>query len=94
MTTTTLPLYDDDLKALIRATTGDEPCHAMPHLWISDEGTPAWQSLHDQSTAKALCAECPIRNLCADYALTHPDEEGVWGGLTTDERAQLRDAAA
>jgi len=36
--------------------------------------------------AKALCADCPVKRACLDDALTH-GEEGIWGGLTKDERS-------
>ena len=39
--------------------------------------------------AKAVCAGCPIREACLEFALEHP-QAGVWGGLTADERGRLR----
>ena len=36
--------------------------------------------------AKSLCAECPIRNDCLQYAVEAGEEWGVWGGLTSRER--------
>jgi len=35
--------------------------------------------------AKAVCADCPVKQECLDEAIAH-GEEGVWGGLTKDER--------
>jgi WhiB family transcriptional regulator, redox-sensing transcriptional regulator len=44
----------------------------------------------DAVEAKALCATCPVREECLDYALTmSPAPEGVWGGLTRIERHRL-----
>lgn len=40
--------------------------------------------------AKKICATCPVRNECLDYAMTTGQEYGVWGGLTEDERHELR----
>lgn len=37
---------------------------------------------------KKLCAGCPVRDECLDWALVH-EEEGIWGGLTEKERARL-----
>lgn len=34
------------------------------------------------------CNTCPIRNFCLSYALVH-DEEGVWGGMTKNQRDSL-----
>lgn len=41
------------------------------------------------ATAKLLCAACPVRKRCRDYALEH-EEFGVWGGTTPEERDELR----
>ena len=38
--------------------------------------------------AKAICAGCPERVACLDYALKHP-QLGIWGGLNEVERARL-----
>jgi WhiB family transcriptional regulator, redox-sensing transcriptional regulator len=36
--------------------------------------------------AKAVCADCRVRQLCLDYALSTRQVHGVWGGLTEEER--------
>ena len=38
--------------------------------------------------AKRVCAVCPVRELCLEYALFHNIEHGVWGGAS--ERARRR----
>lgn len=40
--------------------------------------------------ARAICAGCPVREPCRSWAVAHPEELGVWGGLTEDERSRLR----
>ncbi|MFC9700880.1 WhiB family transcriptional regulator [Streptomyces sp. NPDC056943] len=40
--------------------------------------------------AKAICLACPIRVRCGDYALSHDERWGVWGGLSERERRRLR----
>ncbi len=40
--------------------------------------------------AKALCAECPVREDCLTSAYTQ--EFGVWGGTTATERKKMRAA--
>ncbi|MGW1895388.1 WhiB family transcriptional regulator [Streptomyces sp. NPDC002004] len=40
--------------------------------------------------AKRVCALCPIRTACLDYALAHDERFGVWGGLSEKERLGLR----
>jgi WhiB family redox-sensing transcriptional regulator len=40
--------------------------------------------------AKAICAQCPVRAECLEFAVTTNQEFGVWGGLTEDERRVVR----
>jgi WhiB family redox-sensing transcriptional regulator len=40
--------------------------------------------------AKAICASCPVRKECLEFALQTRQEDGVWGGLTETERRRLR----
>ncbi len=52
----------------------DLPCQlADPELWFSER--PAELEL-----AKALCAECPVRQSCFAGALRRGEYCGVWGG--------------
>jgi hypothetical protein len=48
----------------------------------------------ETAVAKAVCRHCPIRAACLAYALATapdytPDLDGVWGGLTAEERVPL-----
>jgi WhiB family transcriptional regulator, redox-sensing transcriptional regulator len=43
----------------------------------------------DAAEAKAICAECPVRQACLEHALAHREREGVWGGTTERERRRL-----
>lgn len=36
--------------------------------------------------ALAICASCPVRPECLDYALEAGERFGVWGGLTEKQR--------
>lgn len=40
--------------------------------------------------AKAICAACPVRELCLGYALATNQSDGVWGGLDAGERRRMR----
>jgi WhiB family redox-sensing transcriptional regulator len=44
------------------------------------------------SLAKRICARCPVREACLEWALAG-ERWGVWGGLTEAERSALRGAA-
>lgn len=40
--------------------------------------------------ALAVCASCPVRAACLDFALRTRQHDGVWGGLTESERRRVR----
>lgn len=39
--------------------------------------------------AKAICAQCPVRRQCLEWALETHQPHGVWGGLDEQERERL-----
>ena len=43
--------------------------------------------------AKRVCLACEVRAECLEYALTHDERFGIWGGLSERERRRLRRAA-
>ncbi len=50
------------------------PCRVNdPELWFAE-------SPQDVEFAKALCASCPVRDLCLRSALQRREPWGVWGG--------------
>ena len=46
----------------------------------------------DEATrpAKEVCAGCPVREECLDYALRNGERHGVWGGTSERERRRMR----
>ena len=40
--------------------------------------------------AKKICARCPVRAECLEYALKNDERFGIWGGLSERERRRLR----
>jgi len=40
--------------------------------------------------AKAMCATCPVRVECLEYALDNDERFGIWGGLSERERRKLK----
>jgi WhiB family transcriptional regulator, redox-sensing transcriptional regulator len=67
-----------------RAACRDED----PELFfpLSDQGPGARQA----DEAKAVCARCPVRERCLEYALDNGLDHGIFGGLTETERRGLR----
>ena len=43
----------------------------------------------DADVAKSICAECPVRESCLEYALANRERDGVWGGATERERRRM-----
>ncbi len=50
---------------------------------------PKRERLSRESSAKAVCAACPVISACRDHALEHGELYGVWGGLGEVERREL-----
>ena len=42
------------------------------------------------ATALAVCATCPVREACLEFALVTRQDDGIWGGLTETERRRVR----
>lgn len=38
---------------------------------------------------KKICAGCPVRTECADWAFEHGEETGIWGGLSQYDRRRI-----
>lgn len=43
--------------------------------------------------AKAICARCPVRLPCLEFALEIREPHGIWGGLSESERRALIERA-
>lgn len=56
-----------------------------PEAFFPEKGQPT-------RPAKAVCGRCPVAAECLEYALTHDERFGVWGGLSERERRRLRQA--
>ena len=76
-----MPEYDDWRH---RAACRDQD----PELFfpVSDIGPGARQT----EQAKAVCARCPVRAQCLEYALDNALDHGIYGGTTESERRTLR----
>lgn len=61
--------------------------NADPELFFPISATAA--SRGDIGRAKQICASCPVNSPCLRYALAHRQEQGIWGGLTDEERRSL-----
>ncbi|MFZ0666484.1 MAG: WhiB family transcriptional regulator [Acidimicrobiales bacterium] len=39
--------------------------------------------------AQRICADCPVKSLCLEYALQNRVDHGVWGGASERERRRI-----
>lgn len=60
---------------------------AEPELFFPISATAASRAQVRQ--AKLICASCPVRPDCLRYALDNRQEQGIWGGLTEEERRRV-----
>jgi len=56
---------------------------ADPDLFFPQRGESA-------EPAREICARCPVREACLDYALRNAITHGIWGGVSERERRALR----
>ena len=54
-----------------------------PDLFHPSEG-------QSTAAARAVCATCPVRPECLDWALRNGERFGVWGGTSERERRRMR----
>lgn len=40
--------------------------------------------------AKTICAGCVVRTECLEFALSHDQTYGIWGGTTAEDRQRAR----
>jgi WhiB family redox-sensing transcriptional regulator len=66
------------LWAACRQTDGE--------LFFSTDGERGSTKRRRERAAKAVCAVCPVRDECANYAIGNHERYGVWGGLSEHER--------
>jgi len=39
--------------------------------------------------ARTICASCPVREMCLEYAIETGQQHGIWGGLDPEERRKV-----
>jgi WhiB family redox-sensing transcriptional regulator len=57
------------------------------------EFEPKEERVARERKAKAICATCPVRVECLDYAIRIHEPHGIWGGLNELERRVLMNRA-
>jgi WhiB family transcriptional regulator, redox-sensing transcriptional regulator len=62
---------------------------AHPDLFFGPEHEGVRAREIRQAQAKALCATCPVRAECLEFALERSEVYGIWGGLNGKERRDV-----
>lgn len=44
----------------------------------------------DYEVAKEVCAGCPVKEPCLEFALAGGEKYGIWGGMSERQRRRLR----
>src|SRR3984957_17146869 len=61
---------------------------ADPDLFFPISATdPATRQI---ARAKTICAACRVQQECLEFALTHEQNYGIWGGTTAEDRRRAR----
>ena len=63
-------------------------CRDIDTSWFFPDGDAVGDA--DVAAALAVCASCPVRDECLEFALTTRQDDGIWGGTTEAERKRIR----
>jgi|GEM_PF-2576474 WhiB family redox-sensing transcriptional regulator len=81
----TVDVFSSWLAASWRARTA---CSGMdPDLFFPERG-----DVLGVARAKAICLGCPVTAECLRYALEAKEKQGIWDGLSGQERRAIRSA--
>ena len=69
---------------------GGVVCEQVPFAFFYDDEELRTDERYKVKIAKEICAECPVKMLCLEYALDANEQFGIWGGTTFKERKQIR----
>lgn len=65
---------------------GEVPCQGEAHIFaLAGDAAERWAIAY----AKIVCRGCPVKKDCREYALSHREQWGIWGGLTEDARKAI-----
>ncbi len=56
--------------------------HESPSVFFPSDGVGV-------EVARRVCAGCPVKGLCLEYALANGIDHGVWGGASERERRRI-----
>jgi hypothetical protein len=66
--------------------SGPVPCEALPEVFFPEDFLTKDMKEQAAQMAQKLCATCPVRFECFEYAIVAKERFGVWGGTLPSER--------
>ena len=80
-------IRNDELWQIKAACRGPQAAVFFPPSYFERKD----EKLERESRAKAICAQCVVKEPCLDFALSIREPHGIWGGLNELERKNLLD---
>lgn len=78
MDTQTIPQYDAEHSWMLSGSCRERE----PGFFFPSDGVGV-------DRARRVCATCPVKQECLEYALRYRIEHGVWGGASERERRRI-----
>jgi WhiB family redox-sensing transcriptional regulator len=80
-------IRNDELWQIKAACRGPQAAVFFPPSYFERKD----EKLERETRAKAICAQCVVREPCLEFAISIREPHGIWGGLNELERKSLLD---
>jgi len=74
---------EDSMTAALRWHDRARCAEVDPEIFFPEKG-------QSQRAARRICAACPVREPCLEYALETSQAHGIWGGTGEGERRRIK----
>ena len=78
-------IRNDELWQIKAACRGPQAAVFFPPSYFERKD----EKLERETRAKAICAQCVVREPCLEFAISIREPHGIWGGLNELERKGL-----
>ncbi len=76
-------IYIGLIKAINK--NGGVECEQYPEIYIPSDDVDGRTIYEDYKFTRMICGRCPVKGMCAEYAIESKQTHGMWGGLTPRE---------